>query len=81
MAKKEKKQKPVWIDDGRTIADMSGVGGTRLSRGHSHSTSTAKEKWDTYWAAVKMMIVPMLTVIVGLCVAYMILWVIFFFTY
>ena len=48
MAKKEKKQKTVWIDDGRTVADMSGVGGTRLSRGHSRSHSTAREKWDTY---------------------------------
>ena len=81
MAKKEKKQKTVWIDDGRTVADMSGVGGTRLSRSYGRSRSTAKEKWDTYWAAVKMMIVPMLMTITGLVVIYLIMWAIFFFTY
>ena len=75
-----KKQKPVWIDDGRTVADMSGVGGTRLSRGHSRSRSTAKEKWDTYWAAVKMMIGPMITVILGICIVYIIMYFIFFLT-
>ena len=75
-----KKQKPIWIDDGRTVADMSGVGGTRLSRGHSCSHSTAKEKWDTYWAAVKMMIGPMITVILGICIVYIIMYFIFFLT-
>ena len=75
-----KKQKPIWIDDGRTVADMSGVGGTRLSRGHGRSHSTAKEKWDTYWAAVKMMIGPMITVILGICIVYIIMYFIFFLT-
>ena len=81
MAKKDKKEKTVWIDDGRTVVDMSGMGGTRLSRGHGRSHSTDKEKWDTYWAAVKMMIGPMLTVITGLAIAYLIMYAIFFFTY
>ena len=78
MAKKPKKEKVIWVDDGRTIADMSGVSGPRLSK-HFHSSSTAKEKWDTYWGAVKMMFIPMLTVMVALCLIYMILYVIFFF--
>ena len=81
MGNKKKKEKVIWIDDGRTIADMSNVSGPRLSKKFSGSTSTAKEKWDTYWAAVKMMFVPMLTVIVALGVIYMILYAIFFFTY
>lgn len=80
MAKKAKKEKTVWIDDGRTVADMSNVNGPRLSKKHSGYSSTAKEKWDTYWGAVKMMFVPMLVVIVALCVIYMLLYAIFFFT-
>lgn len=80
MAKKPKKEKTIWVDDGRTLADMSGVSGPRFSRKLGGSTSTAKEKWDTYWAAVKMMFIPMLTVMVALCVIYMILYAVFFFT-
>lgn len=78
MAKKEKKEKVRYYDDGRSIADMSGVSGRRLpSRNPYRSSSTAKEKWDTYWNAVKMMIGPMLVVIVGLCIVYMVLYLIF----
>lgn len=29
----KKKQKTVWVDDGRTVADMSGIGGFRARRG------------------------------------------------
>ena len=79
MAKKPKNEKVIWVDDGRTLADMSGVTGPKLSKGLGGSTSTAKEKWDTYWSAVKMMFIPMLTVIVALCVIYMILYAVFFF--
>ena len=79
MAKKEKKEKTIWVDDGSTIADMSNVSGPRLSKKPMGSTSTAKEKWDTYWGAVKMMFVPMLTVMVALCVIYIILYAVFFF--
>lgn len=79
MAKKQKKEKTIWVDDGRTLADMSNVNGPRLSKKLGASASTAKEKWDTYWGAVKMMFVPMLTVMVALCVIYMILYAVFFF--
>lgn len=78
MAKnKKKKDKVIYVDDGRTIADMSNVPGTRLSRDAWRSHSTSKEKWDTYWGAVKQMFVPMLVVIVAICVLYMILWLVF----
>ncbi len=77
MAKKEKKEKVKYYDDGRSIADMSGVRGSRLTNSARYrSGSTAKEKWETYWSAVKMMIPPMLVVVVGLGVAYMILYLI-----
>ena len=72
------KQKVTYIDDGHTIADMSGVTGSRLSkRTAGYPRPSAKEVWNTYWAAVKMMFVPMLVVILGLLIVYMILSVIF----
>ena len=81
MAKKEKKEKVRYYDDGRTIADMSGVtGGSRL---HDHNPYRPrgfyKEAWKTYWNAVKMMIGPMLIFIAVLGAAYLITWFIFAF--
>ena len=70
--KKEKKPKVKYIDDGRTIADMSNVGYSYYNKGSSRSSS-AKEKWKTYWEAVKMMFIPMLVVIGIICVAYLLL--------
>lgn len=74
MGKKEK-EKVTYIDDGRTIADMSGVGsGVRLSRSSAgRQRSSAREVWNTYWNAVKMMFVPMLVVIGVLIVLYLLL--------
>ncbi len=94
MAKKEKKKrvKTVWIDDGRTIADMSGL--PKRGMGHSLSDAnpnrrqsqtekhyySARPKWkdylSTYFAAVKMMFIPMLVVIGCLCLVFLILYLI-----
>ncbi len=92
MAKKEKKkrEKTVWVDDGRTIADMSGVGrrpfGPSLSDANpdrrqnetEKSYYSARPKWkdclSTYFAAVKMMFFPMLIVIAGICLIFLALY-------
>ena len=37
------------------------------------STSTFKEKWKTYWAAVKMMLLPMFFVLAVIFVMYIII--------
>lgn len=63
MSEKKKKEKVTYIDDGRTIADMSNVGYGRYTNKEGKRRSTAREKWRTYWEAVKMMFVPMLVVI------------------
>lgn len=76
MAKK-KKEKVVYVDDGRTIADMSGIDAPRLTRSKYAPGSSAKDKWNTYWGAVKMMFVPMLVTLTALGVIYMIMWVVF----
>lgn len=92
MAKKEKKkrEKVTYIDDGRTIADMSNL----PTRGFGRSLSDARPKRElsetekafnrsrpawrdhlaTYFAAVKMMILPMLAVIGIICIAFLILY-------
>ena len=71
----EKKKKTIWVDDGRPLADMSGVSGPRLRR--TGPSPRFKEVWKTYWGAVKMMFLPMLAVMVILGILYMILYFIF----
>ena len=74
---KEKKEKVRYYDDGRTVADMSGVKDPRLSGDPLRPRASAKEQWNTYWHAVKMMFGPMLIVLTGLCIIYMILYLLF----
>lgn len=70
---KKKKEKVKYIDDGRTIADMSGVSrGSKMSK--TGTTSSPKEIWATYWSAVKMMIKPMLVVIAVMIVLYIVIY-------
>lgn len=78
MAKKKEKIK--YIDDGRTLADMSGIKtGPRLSSNPYRPPLKFKDVMKTYFGAVKMMFVPMLVVLVGLGIAYMVAWFVFFF--
>ena len=68
----KKKEKITYVDDGRTLADMSGVGGSRLTDRNPYRRRPAfKVVWKTYWSAVKMMVKPMLVVIAALCVMYL----------
>ena len=56
---KKKKEKIIYIDDGRTVADMSSVtGGSKFSK--SSTSSSFRDIWRTYWMATKMMLVPTL---------------------
>lgn len=69
----KKKEKVTYVDDGRTLADMSGVGGSRLgNRNPYRPRPQFKEVWKTYWSAVKMMFKPMLVVIAALVLVYLI---------
>ena len=68
----KKKEKVTYVDDGRTIADMSGVKSGRLSdRNPYRPRPKFKDVWSTYWSAVRMMIKPMLVVIAAITVAYL----------
>ena len=79
MAEKNKKDKPVYVDDGRSIADMSNVdaGLGRFFRSDGPSTGTFRDRWQTFWAAFKMMLLPTLVFGGGLAVLYGILYLLF----
>ena len=74
--KKKKKPKTVYVDDGRTIADMSALGGSRpLGSGMSkRSTGTAKERMQTYLHACKTMLMPMFVTLGIISAAFLILY-------
>ncbi len=73
---KPKKEKITYIDDGRTIADMSALP-ERHQWTKRGTTSSFGDIWRTYWQAVRMMIKPMLVVIGFLCVAFLITYLMF----
>ncbi|MBP3376596.1 MAG: hypothetical protein J6L83_07510 [Clostridia bacterium] len=82
---KKKKEKAVYIDDGSTIADMSGIGGKKSDRRTEQNKfnpngirprATFKEQWKTYTDAVKMMFLPMLAVLGILAIAFLLVYLI-----
>ena len=75
---KKKKEKVVYIDDGRTIADMSGIdrGASRFFD-DTPSYSSFKDKWLTFWDAFRMMLLPTLVFGVALLVLFGIMWLLF----
>ncbi len=71
--KKKKKDKVKYVDDGRTIADMSGLyGGHRVNS--NGAKGTLKDQARTYFEAVKMMFVPMLVTIGIISLAFLIVY-------
>ena len=90
MGKKKKKEKVVYIDDGSTISDMSGVGGVGMfgekkprksapKQAPVRYRTSSRERWQTYTDAVKRMFVPMLVVLGAIILIYMILSLVFLF--
>ncbi len=73
---KNKKEKIIYIDDGRTIADMSGLP-SRAAWTKRGTTSSFKEIWRTYWQATKMMLKPTLIAVGFLVVVFLIITIIF----
>jgi len=73
---KKKKEKITYIDDGRTIADMSSVsGGSKFSK--SGTSSSLRDIWRTYWMATKMMLVPTMCAVGLILVAFVIVMILF----
>lgn len=75
--KKKKKDRVIYIDDGSTIADMSGtsrpnpiLGGRNPNANGNRRRGTAREQWSTYKNVVRQMFMPMLVVMGILTVAF-----------
>ena len=67
---KKKEQKIIYIDDGSTIADMSGT----FKRGKdTRQKSTAKEKAKTFFGVMLRMIPFLLVTLLGFTLVYIIL--------
>ena len=82
---KKKKEKIIYIDDGSTVADMSGVkGNVPLRRAPRPSYEKQKRRpttragaiWQTYKEAVRSMIGPMLIFLGGMSVVFFLIWII-----
>ena len=58
--KKDKKKKNVYIDDGRTIVDMSCIGKSSVSNDNTQMPHGFRDKIRTYFESVKLMLLPML---------------------
>ena len=73
--KKKKKEKVIYYDDNSTVADMSRANprGEEQKPPPPRKKSTAKEKWNTYWHTVKIMILPLCIALVILGALYLIL--------
>ena len=77
MAKTEKKkrEKIIYVDDGRTIADMSGLPSGKKAFNDAAKRSPAprstwRDKWATYFRSVKYMLLPMLLTLVIIAAAF-----------
>ena len=70
--KKQKKEKVRYIDDGRTIADMSALSG--VDKRYTGPKGTFKDQMRTYWNTVKLMFVPMMVTIGIICIAFLVMW-------
>ncbi len=84
---KKKKEKIIYIDDGSTVADMSGTRGRPArpprpqaaptgKRGRKAPTTRAGQIRQTYFDAVRAMIGPMLVFIGGMSIAFFLIWLI-----
>jgi hypothetical protein len=82
---KKKKEKIVYVDDGSTVSDMSGLrGNTPLRRSPRPSYEKPKREpvtragsvWQTYVQAVRAMIGPMLIFLGGMSLVFLLVWII-----
>jgi len=77
--KKPKKERPVYYDDGRSLADMSALdraqGRTpKEERPAPRPRASFREQLSTYFAAVRMMILPMLVTMGIIALAFLLIW-------
>ncbi len=61
-----------YVDDGRTLADMSGVRGglSHLFAGAGTVSASFRDKWRTFWGTFKLMLLPTLVMVLFVAVLY-----------
>ncbi len=76
--KKSKKEKIVYIDDGSTVFDMSGLDETRKFRKRKSPYQRQRprvfEHLTTYFSSVKVMLLPMIVVMGLVAAAFLVMW-------
>ncbi|MBQ7378194.1 MAG: hypothetical protein IJW70_00780 [Clostridia bacterium] len=81
MAKKEKKQKIRYVDDGSTVVDMQPLEDANRRPGQKPRDpgvkGTLREQARTYFAAVKLMFWSMMITLGIIFVSFLITWIIF----
>ncbi len=75
MSKKNKQKKPKvkYVDDGRSLADMSGLNGKKPTLGNPRGSLADQSK--TFFGAMRMMIKPMLCAMGIITLAFLIMWI------
>ena len=73
---KKKKEKITYIDDGRSLADMSNVSGG-IDMSSRHTMSPVKEIVRTYLNATKMMLLPTAVAVGFIVVIYILVYFVF----
>lgn len=73
----KKKEKVIYVDDGRALADMSALPASHRSRAPGVPRASFKEQLGTYFAAVKMMFLPMLAVVGAMVAVYLVMYLLF----
>ena len=82
---KKKKERIVYVDDGSTVADMSGVKGNvplrrpvrpAYEKRKPEPTTRMGQAWQTYKNAVRAMIGPMLVTLGAVSVLFFFIWII-----
>lgn len=79
--KKEKKEKIRYVDDGSTVVDMQPLEDSRRRPGEKPrdpgAKGTLREQMRTYFAAVKLMFVPMMITLGIIFVSFLLTWIFF----
>lgn len=73
---KKKKEKITYIDDGRSLADMSGLS-SGVDMSSRHTSSPVKEIVRTYINATKMMLLPTAVAVGFIVVIYILVYFVF----
>ncbi len=78
---KKKKEKIIYVDDGSTIADMSGVDGKKASKNQPKKEKTSyrggfRDQFKTFTDAQKAMLMPMLVTLLIIAIAFLLVYLI-----